>query len=209
MKYEVRKQKGRCCFVSDFILHTSDFSSFIIHNSDLCFLLPLTLIHPARMMRLMPRVDHPKFSPRIANRRAFHQYEITAKLECGIMLTGSEVKSLRQGHGHINEAFARIENGTLLLYGMHIDPYDKATLAWNHDPNRTRRLLAHKREINKLASEMSAKNVTLVPLAVYFKNGLVKVELGVGRGKKQFDKRESIKRREQDRELRRMVAKRG
>jgi SsrA-binding protein len=157
----------------------------------------------------MARKDHPNFSPRIVNRRAFHEYEITAKLECGIALTGSEVKSLRQGHANLQEAFARVERGNLVLHGMHIDPYDKATLAWNHDPNRERRLLAHRREIKKLEGELKTTSSTLIPLAVYFKNGLVKVEIGVGRGKKMHDKRETIKRKEQDRELRRVMSRRG
>jgi SsrA-binding protein len=157
----------------------------------------------------MPRKDHPNFSPRIVNRRAFHEYEITAKLECGIALTGSEVKSLRQGHANLQEAFARVEKGNLVLHGMHIDPYEKATLAWNHDPNRERRLLAHRREIRKLESELKTTSATLIPLTVYFKGGLVKVEIGVGRGKKLHDKRETIKRKEQDRELRRLMSRRG
>ncbi len=157
----------------------------------------------------MARKDHPNFSPRIVNRRAFHDYEITAKLECGIVLTGSEVKSLRLGNANLNEAFARVEQGNLVLHGMHIDPYAKATLTWNHDPTRQRRLLAHRREIRKLESELKTKSVTLVPLAVYFKDGRAKVEIGVGRGKKMHDKRESIKRKEQDRELRRIMSRRG
>lgn len=156
----------------------------------------------------MPRKDHPNWSPRIANRRAFHEYEISAKIECGIALTGSEVKSLRLGKAHLNEAFARVERGELVLHGMHIEPYAKATLAWNHDPNRERRLLAHRREITKLESEMGTKGTALVPLAVYFKDGRAKVELGVGRGKKMHDKRDSIRKKEQDRDLRRMMSQR-
>ncbi len=157
----------------------------------------------------MARKDHPNWAPRIHNRRAMHDYHIDAKLECGIALTGSEVKSLRQGKATLQEAFARVEGGELFLYQMHIDPYEKATLAWNHDPNRTRKLLAHRREIRKLEQQTKTKGVTLIPLAAYFKEGKVKIEIGVARGKKQFDKRESIKRREQDRNVRRMMSHRG
>ena len=157
----------------------------------------------------MARKDHPNWAPRIHNRRATHDYHIEAKLECGIALTGSEVKSLRQGKATLHEAFARVEGGELFLHNMHIDPYEKATLAWNHDPNRTRKLLVHRREIRKLEQETKIKGVTLIPLAAYFKEGKVKIEIGVGRGKKQFDKRESIKRREQDRDVRRMMSHRG
>src|SRR5689334_5010144 len=97
--------------------------------------------------------DHPNFAPRINNRRALHEYFISAKLECGIALTGSEVKSLRQGKAQLQDSFARIEGGELILHGAHIDPYDKATLAWNHDPRRERKLLIHKRELRKLEGE--------------------------------------------------------
>jgi SsrA-binding protein len=156
----------------------------------------------------MPRKDHPKFSPRINNRRALHDYSITAKIECGIALTGSEVKSLRQGTAQLQESFARIDGRELILHGCHIDPYEKATLAWNHDPKRPRKLLVHKRELRKLESETRAPGVTLVPLAIYFKNGLAKVELGVGKGKQRYDKREAIKKKEMDREVRRAMTHR-
>ena len=146
-------------------------------------------------------------SPRIANRRAFHDYFIEAKLECGIALVGSEVKSLRAGKAQIAEAFARIERGELILHQAHIDPYAPAT-KYNHEPTRERKLLAHRREIKKLESATKQKGVTLVPLAMYFKNGRVKVEIGVAKGKQQHDKRDSIRKKEQDRELRRIMSKR-
>jgi SsrA-binding protein len=146
-------------------------------------------------------------SPRIANRRALHDYFIEAKLECGIALMGSEVKSLRDGKGQLQESYARIENGQLYLFGCHIDPYAPAT-KFNHEPLRQRRLLAHKREIRKLEQALKTKGVTLVPLALYFKDGRVKVEIGVARGKQQHDKRDAIRKKEQDRELRRMTARR-
>jgi len=154
------------------------------------------------------RRDHPNFSPRISNRRALHEYHISAKLECGIALQGSEVKSLRQGKAQLQDAFARIEKGALILHGCHIDPYDKATLAWNHDPRRERKLLVHKRELKKLESETRERGTTLIPLAIYFKNGLAKLELGVARGKHLHDKRAAIKKKEQDRELRRAMTHR-
>jgi SsrA-binding protein len=141
------------------------------------------------------------FNPRIHNRKAMHDYFISAKLECGISLLGSEVKSLRLGKCQLAEAFARIENGELVLHGCHIDPYEKAAIG--HEPLRVRKLLAHRKEIRRLESETSQRGVTLVPLAIYFKDGRAKVEIGVGHGKQQHDKRESIKRKEQDRALRR------
>jgi SsrA-binding protein len=151
--------------------------------------------------------DSSSDAPRIANRRAFHEYFIEAKLECGIALVGSEVKSLRAGKAQIAEAYARVEHGQLVLHGAHIDPYAPAT-KFNHDPLRERRLLAHRREIKKLESAMKQKGVTLVPLAMYFKNGRVKVEIGVAKGKQQHDKRDAIRKKEQDREMRRIMSKR-
>jgi len=143
------------------------------------------------------------FSPRIANRKALHDYFITAKLECGIALLGSEVKSLRWGRCQLAESYARVERGELYLYGCHIDPYEKAFIG--HEPLRPRKLLVHKREIRKLELETEQRGTTLVPLAMYFKDGRAKVELGIARGKQQHDKRDSIKRKEQDRELRRVT----
>ena len=147
------------------------------------------------------------FEPRISNRKAFHEYHIDAKLECGIVLVGSEVKAIRLGKVTLNEAFARIEEGELVLHNCHIDIYDKASYL-NHAPVRERKLLAHRREIKKLEAEMTQKGTTLIPLAMYFKNGMVKVELGLARGKQAHDKRDAIKKKEQDRELRRAVSKR-
>ena len=143
------------------------------------------------------------FAPRIANRRALHDYFISAKIECGIVLLGSEVKSLRWGRCQLAESYARIEHGELILHGCHIDPYEKAAIVYNHEPKRDRKLLAHRREIKRLENETSEKSTTLIPLAFYFKEGRVKVELGVAKGKQQHDKRASIKKREMDREVRR------
>ncbi len=142
-------------------------------------------------------------SPRIENRRAYHDYFIEAKLECGIALLGSEVKSLRDGKAQLHESYARVENGQLVMHNAHIDPYSKSAIKYNHEPRRERRLLAKRREINKLAGEMEQRGTTLIPLAIYFKDGRAKVEIGVARGKQQHDKRQTIKRKEQDRELRR------
>ncbi len=147
-------------------------------------------------------------SPRIANRRALHDYFIEAKIECGIALLGSEVKSLRDGKGQLQESFARVEGKRLLLHGCHIDPYEKSA-GRNHEPLRSRVLLVHKRELHKLAEATTEKGVTLIPLAIYFKEGRAKLELGVARGKQQFDKRQSIKKKEQDRDLRRAMMRRG
>lgn len=146
------------------------------------------------------------FNPRIVNRKATHDYFITHKIECGMVLVGSEVKSLRLGRAQLAESFARIDRGELILHGCHIEPYEKAYLG--HDPLREKKLLVHKRELKKLAAESEVRGTTLVPLAVYFKEGRAKLELGVGRGKQQHDKRDSIKKREQDRELRRVMSHR-
>jgi SsrA-binding protein len=147
-------------------------------------------------------------SPRINNRRALHEYFIDAKLECGLMLVGSEVKSLRAGKAQLQDAFAKVINGELFLIGAHIDPYEKAALTYNHEPRRDRKLLVHKRELKKLAGELDERATTLVPLAIYFKNGRAKVEIGVARGKQQHDKRASIKKKEMDREIRKAMTHR-
>ena len=145
---------------------------------------------------------------RINNRRATHDYFITAKIECGIALVGSEVKSLRAGKAQLQDAFAKILNGELFLMGAHIDPYEKAAIVYNHEPRRDRKLLVHKRELKKLAGELDQRQTTLVPLAIYFKGGRAKVEIGVARGKQQHDKRASIKKKEIDREIRKAMTHR-
>lgn len=153
--------------------------------------------------------EHPAWNPRISNRRAFHEYTITGKLECGIVLEGSEVKSLRQGKASLQEAFARIEKGKLILHQCHIDPYEKATMAWNHNPLRERVLLAHRREIRRLEQEIKVDQMTLIPLSIYFKDGRAKVELGLAKGKKKADKRESIKQRDWQRDKARLMRDKG
>jgi SsrA-binding protein len=146
--------------------------------------------------------------PRIANRKALHDYFITAKIECGMMLVGSEVKSLRAGRAQLQDSWASIDNGELILHGAHIDPYEKAAIVYNHEPKRDRKLLVHKREIKKLVDQTSVKATTLIPLAIYFKDGRAKLELGVARGKQQHDKRDTIKRKEIEREVRRAMTHR-
>jgi SsrA-binding protein len=148
-------------------------------------------------------------SPRIENRKAFHDYHIEAKLECGIALQGSEVKSLRDGKAQLQEAYAAVEHGQLYLFKCHIDPYNKAAIVYNHEPTRTRRLLAHRREIKKLEDATSQKGTTIIPLAIYFKGGRAKVEIGIAKGKQQHDKRDAIRKKEQDRDLRRAMSHRG
>ncbi len=146
-------------------------------------------------------------TPRIQNRKAWHDYHILESLECGIELLGTEVKSLRAGQAKIDEAHARIRGGEVLLIGMNIATYPQAAGDLQHDPLRARKLLVHNRQIAALESHVKQKGKTLVPLAVYFKSGWAKCELGVAIGKKQFDKRESIKTREQNRDIQRAMSK--
>lgn len=133
------------------------------------------------------------------NKKAFHDYFIDETYEAGIALHGTEVKSLRMGKCSIKEAFIRIENGEVFVYGMHISPYEKGNL-FNKDPLRVKKLLLHRYEINKLAGRVAEKGYTLVPLQVYFKDGRAKVEIGLARGKKLYDKRRDIAKKDQRRE---------
>src|ERR1051326_5517101 len=136
------------------------------------------------------------------NPKARHEFHILETFEAGIVLRGTEVKALRAGKGQIRDAFARVENDEVFLYNAHIDEYSHGNLQ-NHDPKATRKLLLHKNEIRKLFGLASVKGNALVPLSFYWKNGRVKVALGVGKGKATYDKREDLKRREYDRELKR------
>ena len=133
------------------------------------------------------------------NKKAFHDFFIDDTYETGISLAGTEVKSLRMGKCSIKEAFVRIENGEVIVYGMHISPYEKGNI-FNKDPLRPRKLLMHRYEINKLMGKIKEKGMTLVPLRVYFKGSLVKVEIGLARGKKLYDKRQDIAKKDQRRE---------
>ena len=134
------------------------------------------------------------------NKKAYFDYFILEKYEAGIELFGTEVKSVRLGHCSVKESFVRIDKAQVYIYGMHISPYEKGNI-FNKDPLRVRRLLLHKTEIIKLASKLKEKGLTLVPLRVYFKNSLVKVELGLARGKKNYDKRDSIANKDQQRDI--------
>jgi SsrA-binding protein len=141
------------------------------------------------------------------NRRALHEYEVFDTLECGLVLTGTEVKSLRAGAGSLDEAYARIDDGELWLIGSDIPEYAMGNL-FNHKPKRPRKLLLHRREIAKFAGKASQQGFTLVPLRMYFKNGRAKVELAVARGKKLHDKRESQRKAEVQKEIRRAMKNR-
>ena len=136
------------------------------------------------------------------NKKAYHDYFIEEKYEAGIALAGTEVKALRMGKCSVKESFLRIENGEIFIYGMHISPYEKGNI-FNKDPLRVRKLLLHREEIRKLEGKIAEKGYTLVPLQVYFKHGLVKVEIGLAKGKKLYDKRQDIAKKDQRREAER------
>ena len=133
------------------------------------------------------------------NKKEYHDYFILDTYETGISLAGTEVKSLRMGKCSIKESFVRIENGEVFIYGMHISPYEKGNI-FNKDPLRPRKLLLHKYEINKLLGKTKEKGIAIVPLKVYFKGSLVKVEIGLAKGKKLYDKRQDIAKKDQQRE---------
>lgn len=136
------------------------------------------------------------------NKKAYHDYFIDAKYESGVCLHGTEVKSMRMGKCSIKESFIRIENGEVWVYGMHVSPYEKGNI-FNKDPLRPKKLLLHKEEIQKIEGKIKEKGFTLVPLQVYLKGSLVKVEIGVARGKKLYDKREDIAKKDMRREVER------
>ncbi|MDD3278148.1 MAG: SsrA-binding protein SmpB [Lachnospiraceae bacterium] len=136
------------------------------------------------------------------NKKAYHDYFIEEKYEAGVSLHGTEVKALRMGKCSIKEAFIRIENGEVYIYGMHVSPYEKGNI-FNRDPLRVKKLLMHRSEILKLQGQIAEKGYTLMPLQVYFKNSLVKVEIGLARGKKLYDKRQDIAKKDMRREAER------
>ena len=138
------------------------------------------------------------------NRKAFFQYEILEKLEAGIVLTGTEVKSIRNRDVSINESFAHIDNGEIFIHEMHIGQYKQGNRQ-NHEPKRVRKLLLHKREINKAIGKVKQKGYTMIPLSLYFKEGRVKVELALVRGKTTIDKRDDMKKRTIEREIQRAM----
>ena len=133
------------------------------------------------------------------NKKAYHDYFIEEKYEAGLVLHGTEVKSLRMGKCSIKEAFIRIEKGEVYIYGMHISPYEKGNI-FNKDPLRPKKLLLHKQQIRKLIGSSAEKGYTLVPLQVYFSNGRAKIEIGLAKGKKLYDKRQDIAKKDQRRE---------
>jgi SsrA-binding protein len=143
----------------------------------------------------------------IANRRARHEYFILDTYECGIVLVGSEVKSIRDGRANLSDAYARVEAGEVWLYGMHVSPYPFARIG--HDPTRRRKLLLHRSEIDRLVGKLNEPGLTLVPLKVYFQNGMAKVEIATARGKRQWDKRQAMAERDAKREADRAMRARN
>ncbi|CAM3204867.1 SsrA-binding protein [Sporolactobacillus spathodeae] len=141
------------------------------------------------------------------NRKASHDYFIEETVEAGLVLQGTEIKSIRRGKVNIQDAFARIESGEAYLYNMHISTYEQGN-RYNHEPLRTRKLLLHQKEINKLGAEAGKPGYALIPLKVYVKNGFAKVLVGLGRGKKMFDKRETLKKQTAEREMARAFRQR-
>ncbi len=152
----------------------------------------------------MTAPTHPQERMYASNRRALHEYQILETLEVGIALTGTEIKSVRAGKVNLREAYARVERGELWLYNSHISPYDAGN-RYNHEPTRKRKLLAHTREIGRLAGKANESGNTLVPLKVYDRRGHVKVELAVARGKRSYDKRATMAERDARREIERAV----
>jgi SsrA-binding protein len=134
------------------------------------------------------------------NKKAYHEYFIEEKFEAGMVLTGTEVKSIRMGKANLNDSFALVRGGEAFLNNLHISPYDFGNRE-NHDPDRMRKLLLHKKEITKLFSRIREQGYSLVPLRLYFKNGLVKVEMGLAKGKKLYDKRQDLKQKDQKLEM--------
>ena len=146
-----------------------------------------------------------KSSRRIAeNRKAYHDYHIEEKMEAGLELQGTEVKSLRQGRVNLSDSYAAVQNGELWLIGMHISPYEQGNV-FNRDPMRPKKLLMHRSEINRLAGLVQRQGYALIPLEIYLKNGLMKVQLGLCKGKKLYDKREDNAKRDAERDMERAL----
>lgn len=142
------------------------------------------------------------------NKKAFHDYHIEDKYEAGIVLTGTEIKSVRQGKVNMRDSFAQIRKGEVTLHNMHISPYEQGN-RYNHEPLRTRKLLLHREEINKLIGLIKEKGYTLVPLKIYLKNGLAKVQIATAKGKKEYDKREDLKKKDAQREMAKAIKERN
>lgn len=141
------------------------------------------------------------------NRKASHDYTIVEVIEAGVVLKGTEIKSIRNSRINLKDGFVRIRNGEAYLFNVHISPYEQGNI-FNHDPLRTRKLLLHKRQIRKLETEAKNAGMTIVPLKVYLKDGYAKVLIGLAKGKKDYDKRESLKRKDQDRQIQRVLKNR-
>jgi SsrA-binding protein len=155
-----------------------------------------------------PKADPAGQRTVVSNRKARHNYEIFDRFETGIVLSGSEVKSLRAGRGSLAEAFGRVRDGEVWIEGMHIPPYEQAMDKQTYDPIRPRKLLLHRKEIERLIGQTAERGHTLVPLRVYFSHGIAKLELGLGRGKRQYEKRQALAEREHRREMQRAAGRR-
>ena len=157
---------------------------------------------------MMEKTEREKAQANIAeNRKAFHDYHLLETIEAGMVLLGTEVKAIREGRVNLRDSFARVEDGEVYLYNVNISPYSHRGYA-DHEPLRRRKLLLHRHEILKLIGQTVEKGMTLVPVRMYFKNGRVKVAVSLAKGKKEYDKRETIKRRETDRETRAAIKER-
>ena len=142
----------------------------------------------------------------IKNKKAYFDYEILEEIEAGIVLTGTEIKSIRKGMLNLKESFTKIEDNEMFLYGMHISPYEQGN-RYNHKPDRVRKLLLNKREILKIQDNVKKDGVTIVPLELFLTNGFAKLEIGLAKGKKLYDKREAIAKKTQDRDIARLMKK--
>lgn len=142
------------------------------------------------------------------NRKAFHDYHIEDRVEAGIILTGTEIKSIRNGRVNLKDSYARLDNGEVWVHQMHISPYEQGN-RFNHDPLRPRKLLLHRAEINKLIGKIQQQGLTLIPIKMYLKKGMAKVELAVGQGKKNYDKRQALAEREGKRDIERALRDRN
>jgi SsrA-binding protein len=151
-----------------------------------------------------PKPAGPRIRTLVTNRQAMHEYHILESVEAGIALQGTEVKSIRAGNVNLRDAYARSENGEIWLWNAHIAPFDQGN-RWNHEPRRPRKLLLHTREIGRLTAKATESGNTLVPLRIYDKNGKIKLELALGKGKRQYDKRVAIAERENKREIERAI----
>ena len=157
---------------------------------------------------MSPKTDPAGQKTVVSNRRASHDYEILERFEAGMVLTGAEVKSVRGGHGSLAEAFGRVRGGEVWVEGFHIPPYEQHMDKKRYDPVRPRKLLLHRKEIERLIGKTAEKGLALVPMRVYFTHGVAKMELGLGRGRRQFEKRQAIAEREHRREMEQAATRR-